>query len=86
MGWLIVLIILVICGLVAYLLWASCSPDVGADLDEPFSLEEELQARLDLYRIKRGVDVTLAKHEQRREAERVKQAIAKALEDDSDLP
>lgn len=79
MGW--VILTLIICGVGGYLLWASSQPDNGGKFthEPPPSEAELLQARLDLHRIERGVDVALAKQEQRREAERVKQAIAKAL-------
>jgi hypothetical protein len=48
---------------------------------EPPPTEEELlQARLDLQRIERDVDVTLAREEARRHGQRTKEAIAEALE------
>jgi hypothetical protein len=82
MGWLILLLVTAICGLVFYLLWVSSEPDEGTDRQEPFSDEEIMQARLDLHRIERRVDLMLAKHDQRRHAEATKQAIAEALEND----
>lgn len=82
MGAVLVVILLAVCGLVVYLLWASVAPDEGSDLHGPFTTEEELQARLDLHRVQSRLDLTLAKHEQRRETERVKQSIAEALESD----
>lgn len=82
MGTVLVVILLAVCGLIAYLLWTSVAPDEGSDLHGPFTAEEELQARLDLHRIQRRLDLTLAKHEQRRETERVKQGIAEALDQD----
>lgn len=48
---------------------------------EPAPTEAELlQARLDLLRIERGVDISLAREEARREGLRTKEAIAEALE------
>ncbi|MGD9735222.1 MAG: hypothetical protein AB7V58_06375 [Solirubrobacterales bacterium] len=77
----IIVLILVIVGLVGYMVWASV--EVDSYPSEPAPTEEELlQARLDLHRIERGVDLTLAKQEQRREGERTKEAIAEALEGD----
>lgn len=81
----VVLVLLAILGILAYLIWTSQQQDsVRTELEEvPPTEAELLQARLDLHRIDRGVDLTLAKQEQRREAERVKQAIVDALDGDS---
>ena len=79
-----VVVVLIISCLVGYLVWVSSAPDSAAHSfhEQPPTEAELLQARLDLHRIERGVDIALAKQEQRREAERVKQAIAEALRDD----
>ena len=77
----LVFLVLLICGFVAYLLWISSrSEDIATE--PPPTEEELLQARLDLHRIDRGVDLALSKQETRREAERTKLAIAEALDDE----
>lgn len=75
----ILLVVLFTVGFIGYLVWISSEPD--ATTTEPPPTEAELlQARLDLHRIDRGIDLVLAKQEQRREAERTKQAIVDALD------
>lgn len=79
-GWIVVVILIVLL-IVGYRAWEKRRwPD--SSVSEPPPTEAELlQARLDLLRIERGVDVALAKQDARREAQRTKDAIAEALED-----
>ena len=76
----LVFVVLVICWSVFLMLRASVREDGGGEMAGPFTEREVSQARLDLHRLQRDVDLTLARHEQHREAERVKQAIAEALD------
>lgn len=78
---LVIALVLGIAACIGYLVWVSTTPDeIGGKTEEPPPTEAELlQARLDLHRVERGVDLALAKQDQRREAERVKEAIAEAL-------
>ena len=78
MAGLIIVLILIITVLVGYLMLASSATGVIRP-ERPPTEEELLQARLDLHRVERGVDLALAKQDQRREAERVKEAIAETL-------
>jgi len=76
---LVIGLVLFVCCLIGYLVWVSSEAD-GTPSEPPPTEAELLQARLDLHRIDRGIDLVLARQEQRREAERTKQAIADALE------
>jgi hypothetical protein len=84
MAALVIVLVLFISGLVGYLVWASCQADDNRrTLDEaPPTPEELMQIRVDRHRIQRRLDVRLAKQAQQREATRVKEAIAEAMEDD----
>lgn len=73
----IVVAVLVLACLIGYMIWASTEmPPVGP----PPTDAELFQARLDIHRVSRGVDATLAGQEARREADLTKQAIADALD------
>lgn len=80
----LVILVILVCGFLTYRLWLSSAPEGGGPAagDGPFTKEEVMQARLDLHRLERRAELTIAKHEQRREAAAVKQAIAEALEDE----
>jgi hypothetical protein len=74
----IVVLALILVAVIGYIIWANTEvPPIEA----PPTDAELMQARLDIYRISRCVDVTLAGQEAHREAERTKQAIADALDD-----
>jgi hypothetical protein len=74
----IVLLVLMVAAVIGYLVWSNTEvPPVGP----PPTEAELMQARLDIYRVSRGVDASLAGQEACREAERTKQAIADALDD-----
>jgi hypothetical protein len=76
----IVVLVVVMSLVIGYLVWISSQPDAYAS-EPPPTEAELLQARLDLHRVERGVDLSLAKHESRHAAEQTKQAIADALGD-----
>lgn len=77
----VVLVVLIACG-IGYLVYASSQPGWSEPPEPPPTEEELLQARLDLHRIERGVDVTLAREEAHRHGQRTKEAIAEALENE----
>jgi hypothetical protein len=77
----VVVLVLVLAAVIGYLVWLSCTP-VEIKSEPPPTEEELLQARLDLHRIERGVDVTLAREEAHRHGQRTKEAISEALEDE----
>jgi len=77
-GLVVVLVTIIAVG-IGRLAWLSSTPTEIPTIPPPTEAEL-LQARLDLLRVRRGVDVALAAHEARREAELTKQAIAEALE------
>jgi hypothetical protein len=64
---------------IGYLAWVRSRSEPPAETDAPPTDTELMQARLDLQRIERGVDLTLAREEARREGQRTKDAIAEAL-------
>lgn len=73
----VVVVLIIVCG-IGYMVWAGTEvPPVGP----PPTDAELMQARLDIYRVSRGIDASLAGHEAQREAELTKQAIADALDD-----
>lgn len=76
-----VLLVLAICAGIAYLMWATVQPDESNDIDGDFSPEEIVRFRLEQHRIQRRLDTRLTRHEQRREAERVKRELAEAFRD-----
>ena len=73
---------LIIAAGLVYRIWVR-SPARPRPSGPPPSDAELLQARLDIYRVQRGVDASLAGHEAHREAELTKQAIAEALKGQS---
>ena len=74
----IVISVLVLACLIGYMIWLNTEvPPV----ERPPTDAELLQARLDIHRVRRGIDVSLAGQEARREAELTKRAIADALDD-----
>lgn len=73
----IVVVLIIACG-IGYLVWASTE---APPVERPPTDAELMQARLDIYRVSRGVDTALAGQDARREAELTKQAIADALDD-----
>jgi hypothetical protein len=77
----IVVLVVVIACAIGYLVYRSSQPDWVEPKEPPPSEAELLQARLDLHRIERGVDVTLAREEAHRLGEQTKQSIADALDD-----
>lgn len=74
----IVVLVLVLACLIGYMIWASTG---APPIEPPPTYDELLQARLDWLRIERKTDVALANMEVRQAAERTKQAIADALDD-----
>jgi hypothetical protein len=76
----VVLVLLISCG-IGYLVYKGSQPDWVQPSEPPPTEEELLQARLDLHRIERATDVTLAREEAHRHGQRTKEAIAEALED-----
>lgn len=76
----IVFLIVVLVLAIGYLVYVSSKPDWSEPIELPPTEEELLQARQDLLRVARGVDLALARQEARRESERVKAAIAEELE------
>jgi hypothetical protein len=76
----VVILVLLIVGGIGYLVYVSSEAQV-IEREPPPSVEELLQARLDLHQIERGVDLSLSKQEAQMAAERTKQAIADAMDD-----
>ena len=76
---LVVVAVLIAALVIGYLAYISSQPE-AAESEPPPTEAELLQARLDLHRIERDVDLSLSKQETRMAAERTKQAIAEALE------
>ncbi len=80
---LVIVLVLICVGLVGYMVRESMKQD-GYAAEPPPTDEELLQARLDLLKIERGIDLTLAKQESRRYAQRTKEAIAEAFKGKGD--
>lgn len=78
----IVVLVVVIAVAIGYLVWLSCSPFQVEETEPPPTEDELLQARLDLHKIERGVDLALAKQESRMASARTKEAIAEALDNE----
>lgn len=76
----VVLIVLAAC-FIGYLVYISSQPDWQEPSEPPPTEEELLQARLEIAKAERGVDLALAKQESRMASVRTKEAIAEALED-----
>jgi hypothetical protein len=76
---LVVVLILLFAGLVGYMVYASSQPDAFANQPPPTE-EELLQARLEIAKVEKGIDLALAKQETRMASARTKEAIADALE------
>jgi hypothetical protein len=74
----IVITVLIAAAILAYKVWAGTE---APPVELPPTETELLQARLDIHRVSRGVDASLAGSEAHQEAERTKQAIADALDD-----
>lgn len=77
----IVLVLIIACG-IGYLVYRSSQPDWAEPPEPPPTEAELLQARVDLHRIERGVDIPLAREEAHRNGQRTKDAIADALENE----
>lgn len=76
---LLILILLVLAGLVGYLVHQSSPPS-----PPPLDPEKVMQAAVDLHRIRRRLDVADLKHQQRRDALRLKRELAESAEDGED--
>jgi hypothetical protein len=74
-----VLFMLVLAGVLGYLVAKNSEPPSEKPLLDP---EAELRAAVDLRRIRRNLDVSLTKTEQRREAERVRRRIGEEMGDE----
>ncbi len=85
---LIIVLVVIVAGLVGYMVWAGSTPKPGTSSldDRPPTDEEVLQARLDLHRVQRRLDVRLAQHEQRQAADRLRREIAEVLGGTDDRP
>jgi hypothetical protein len=76
---LLVVLVVIFLGLVGYLIYASYGID-GYRAEPPPTEEELLQARLDIAKAEKGIDLALSKQESRQASARTKEAIADALE------
>ena len=73
------LIFLVVAGIVAYWLRQLDTPRRETPPPDP---EQEMEAAVELHRIRRNLDVSWTKSEQRRAGAALRREIKKALEDD----
>lgn len=75
---LLILLLLVIVGFLGYLIRESCEPPD----DAPSDPEAELRAAVELHRIRRRLDASWTKTEQRQDAARLRRQIGQALKED----
>lgn len=73
-----IIFMLVLAGVFGYLVATNSTPPSEAEADP----EAEMRAALELHRIRRNLDVSLEKTEQRQEADRMRRQISEALDDD----
>jgi hypothetical protein len=69
-----IILALLLAGLVGYKIWASVEPYEYTN-EPPPTEEELLQARLEILKVEKVVDVALAKQDHRREFDRIRQAL-----------
>jgi hypothetical protein len=73
-----VLLLIVICGLLAYLVWRDSD-----DQSPPLDPEKAMQAALELHRIRRRLEAAECKQRQRSDAARFKRELADALDENT---
>lgn len=74
---LLILLAAIVCALTLYFRCTGKEP-IDRPLLDP---EAEAKAAVELHRVRRNLDTSLVKSEQRRDAERVRRSIAEALDD-----
>lgn len=75
-----VVVVLLVVGAIAYLIWKTSEPSTPESVDP----EQAMKAAVELHRIRRNLDVAWIKSEQRRESTALRRDIAEALEDEDD--
>lgn len=78
----VVVLVLIIAAAIGYLVWVSSKQDWAEPTESPPTEEELLQARLDIAKVEKGIDLALSKQETRMASARTKEAIAEALVDE----
>jgi uncharacterized membrane protein len=76
---LLVLLLLVVAGLLGYLIRESCEPP-----PTPPDAEGELRSAIELHRIRRRLDASWTKTEQRQDAAQLRRQISQALKEDDE--
>lgn len=77
----VVLLILLVVGSLAYLIWRTTEPTTPAEAVDP---EQAMKAAVELHRIRRGLDASWTKQQQRNDGAALRREIAEALKPEDD--